>query len=169
MAGGGEGVSRLDEARLSALARRIDAAHADAAEVGIPDERYDAGLSIPEARALVAEVRSLQNDLLAESVKTDEVMDAENAGSQLTAEKLLEIARTGEHPGVFGGATIEACAQAILRLRATLEHYADEATWNPSPTRTDGSRCVYRGTNENGYDLARDALGGSGEGGTPGV
>lgn len=56
------------------------------------------------------------------------------------------------------------CAE-VKRLRAALAHYADEATWGPSPTRTDGSRFVYRGAAENGYDAARAALGGTGEDG----
>lgn len=49
--------------------------------------------------------------------------DIRNTGAELAASRLLEIARTGKHAGTFGGETMEACAQAILRCHQK----ADEA------------------------------------------
>lgn len=43
-----------------------------------------------------------------------------NFGATQCAEKLLEIARTGEHHSCFGGAEIEMAAQAILSLHKKL-------------------------------------------------
>lgn len=40
--------------------------------------------------------------------------DAKNVGADIAADLLAEIARTGEHPGTFGGEAMEAAAQAIL-------------------------------------------------------
>jgi hypothetical protein len=42
--------------------------------------------------------------------------DIRNTGADLAAERLLEIARTGQHAGTFGGEKMEAAAQAILEI-----------------------------------------------------
>lgn len=49
--------------------------------------------------------------------------DVQNIGAELAAKRLLEIARTGQHAGTFGGEHMEAAAQAILRCHQK----ADEA------------------------------------------
>jgi hypothetical protein len=43
-------------------------------------------------------------------------VDERNVGASIAAAKLLEIARTGEHEGVFGDAGIEAAAREIMGL-----------------------------------------------------
>jgi len=43
--------------------------------------------------------------------------DERNIGADIAAKRLRHIAETGEHAGVFGGAEMEAAAQAILTLR----------------------------------------------------
>lgn len=47
-----------------------------------------------------------------------ERMDQQNIGCDIAARMLREIAESGSHEGVFGGAEMEAAAQAILKLRA---------------------------------------------------
>ena len=42
--------------------------------------------------------------------------DARNTGADIAADLLAEIARTGEHPGVFGSEAMETAAQAILEI-----------------------------------------------------
>lgn len=44
----------MTEQQLAAFNATLAAAHAEAAEVGIPDERYDSGLSVADARVLLA-------------------------------------------------------------------------------------------------------------------
>lgn len=44
-------------------------------------------------------------------------LDLQNAGCEIASSLLLKIAHTGDHPGVFGGKTMEEAAQAILVLR----------------------------------------------------
>ena len=46
----------------------------------------------------------------------DAEVEQRNVGSYITARKLLEIAKTGEHAGVFGGEVLEQAAQSILAL-----------------------------------------------------
>ena len=43
-------------------------------------------------------------------------LDSRNCGASVTAGLLAEIARTGEHHGVFSGKDIEDAAQAIMAL-----------------------------------------------------
>jgi hypothetical protein len=47
-------------------------------------------------------------------------IDHQNIGSDLAAEKLLEIVRAGEHRGTFGSEKMEACARAVLALHERL-------------------------------------------------
>lgn len=60
-------------------------------------------------------------------------LEAQNVGSEITARKLGDIARGGEHKGGFGGIALEATAQCILTMRKvidvqakTLAVYADQ-------------------------------------------
>lgn len=66
-----------------------------------------------------AENAKFKNELLAESMRSDEVreLDAINHGTDECAKKLLDIAKHGRDGGVFGGKLVEECAQAILALR----------------------------------------------------
>jgi hypothetical protein len=43
-------------------------------------------------------------------------VDERNVGASIAAAKLLEVARTGEHEGVFGDVGIEAAAREIMGL-----------------------------------------------------
>jgi len=43
-------------------------------------------------------------------------LDAQNIGAAIAAQELRRIAETGRHEGVFGGADMEAAAQAILKI-----------------------------------------------------
>lgn len=78
---------------------------------------------ITEVVRLREENAKLKDNLLAESIKLDEVgeLDAKNFGADSAAGKLLDIVKTGDHTGVFGGKLMEECAQAILALRKALE------------------------------------------------
>jgi hypothetical protein len=46
----------------------------------------------------------------------DRELDIKNWGAIICAKALYAIAKTGEHPGVFGGEEVEAAAQAIMQL-----------------------------------------------------
>jgi hypothetical protein len=48
-------------------------------------------------------------------------VDQRNIGATIAAQMLKKIAETGKHDGVFGGADLEAAAQAIKRLYDALE------------------------------------------------
>ncbi len=43
-------------------------------------------------------------------------LEQRNIGATITARKLLDIARTGEHSGKFGCPIIQACAEEIVKL-----------------------------------------------------
>jgi hypothetical protein len=47
-------------------------------------------------------------------------MDAQNAGVEIAARLLGDIARGGEHKGTFGGVSLEATAQQILTMRKAI-------------------------------------------------
>lgn len=66
-------------------------------------------------------IEAMRRRLIAATCRDD--TDAKNAGADLAAERLLAVARTGEHAGTFGGEKMEECAQAILRCHRK----ADEA------------------------------------------
>ncbi|KKN96800.1 hypothetical protein LCGC14_0164440 [marine sediment metagenome] len=73
-------------------------------------------------------------------VEVEEVVhiSSHNAGCAIAANKLLDIAKTGRHGGTFGGESMEACAQEILKLHA--DHLRMEKL-----ERGD-SLCIERGT-----------------------
>lgn len=50
------------------------------------------------------------------------ILDAINHGSTMVSEKLMEIACSGVHKGVFGGVWEEAAAQAILALHKKISY-----------------------------------------------
>jgi len=71
----------VTEQQLAAFEATVAANHAEAAEVGIPDDQYDSGLSVAAARVLLAAVRDLREAL--REVRADLIdpndLDVENA------------------------------------------------------------------------------------------
>jgi hypothetical protein len=53
-----------------------------------------------------------------ERKRESDLEDERNIGAELGAERLCEIAETGEHRGTFGGKKMEACAKAVVALHA---------------------------------------------------
>lgn len=74
-----------------------------------------------EERALVAEkaLKSAREELLAQASDPDREMyetEQRDIGAEIIAGKFQKIAETGVHKGVFGSKSLEACADAILKL-----------------------------------------------------
>lgn len=73
---------------------------------------------------------------------TDDFVDEHrNAGATEAAKKLLAIARTGDHPGEFGGAEMEEAAQAILALHRRLADAESRLQYSP-PTAPDREHVI---------------------------
>lgn len=100
----------------------------EAGAEGVSDPETDAKFIAAAARTalpalarrlIAADHRVRDLELLSQTYFTeDQEIEIKNGASQVTAEILLKIARTGEHRGRFGGDTMEAAAQAILGLHA---------------------------------------------------
>lgn len=75
--------------------------------------------------------------------------EIQNVGAELAAERLLEVARTGKHPGTFGGEAMEAAAQAILECHRR----ADRAVVNALRVQRRGEEILKAGMAETGESV----------------
>lgn len=76
--------------------------------------------------------------------------DVRNTGADIAADLLAEIARSGKHPGAFGGEAMEAAAQAILEIHRR----ADQAIANALRVQRRGEGILKAGMVDEPVDSA---------------
>lgn len=87
-------------------------------------------------------IEAMRRRLIAHAARDD--TDVKNAGADIAAEKLAEIARTGKHSGTFGGEKMESAAQAILEIHRR----ADRAIANALRVQRRGEETLKAGMTE---------------------